>query len=191
MKALPFLIAALLYLLFLAWHEPLFLRPLAPGVAFGEAAAALQHLDSAPGVSASEKAAIRAFFAHDDGRPFMMVNLMRYRDVARYATPPAPLSDPVAPAFGKAAVGLISLFSQLLRSPSHEKVASSGSAPLSGRDAAARYYRVVVPILLRRGCYPLFASTVLAPFLSNGGRAATFSKRWWWCATAASATSCR
>jgi hypothetical protein len=40
---------------------------------------------------------------------------------------------------------------------------------MSGREAGHRYERMVVPELLKRGCYPVFAARKLANFLSAGG----------------------
>jgi len=39
---------------------------------------------------------------------------------------------------------------------------------MSGREAGQRYTRVVIPELLKRGCYPVFAAQKVANFLSAG-----------------------
>jgi hypothetical protein len=39
---------------------------------------------------------------------------------------------------------------------------------MTGREAGHRYTRVVIPELLKRGCYPVFAARKLANFLSAG-----------------------
>jgi hypothetical protein len=39
---------------------------------------------------------------------------------------------------------------------------------MTGREAGHRYERMVVPELLKRGCYPVFAARKLANFLSAG-----------------------
>lgn len=40
---------------------------------------------------------------------------------------------------------------------------------MTGREAGHRYERMVIPELLKRGCYPVFAARKLANFLSAGG----------------------
>ena len=39
---------------------------------------------------------------------------------------------------------------------------------MTGREAGQRYTRVVIPELLKRGCYPVFAARKVANFLSAG-----------------------
>jgi len=42
------------------------------------------------------------------------------------------------------------------------------AAGMTGREAGQRYTRVVIPELLKRGCYPVFAARKVANFLSAG-----------------------
>lgn len=44
----------------------------------------------------------------------------------------------------------------------------------TGAEAADAYARVVVPMLLRRGSYPLFTAAKIAPFLAEGAPGADF-----------------
>ena len=72
---------ALVYALFLLWHESWFKAPLTAT----ELDAVLKGIDSNQQVSKAEKDAIRSFFANDDGKPFYNLNLMLYADRAVYA----------------------------------------------------------------------------------------------------------
>jgi len=45
----------------------------------------------------------------------------------------------------------------------------ASAAGMTGRQAGHRYERMVIPELLKRGCYPVFVSWKLSPFLSAGG----------------------
>jgi hypothetical protein len=42
------------------------------------------------------------------------------------------------------------------------------AAGMTGREAGQRYTRIVIPELLKRGCYPVFAARKVANFLSAG-----------------------
>jgi hypothetical protein len=119
------------YAAFLLWHERWLSSPLRPG----EAAAALQ--GKYPDMQPQERAAFESFMDRDDGRPFYMVNLIRYRTHAEY--PNGMLPD------------------------------GTSAAGMTGRQAGHRYERMVIPELLKRGCYPVFVSWKLSPFLSAGG----------------------
>ena len=44
----------------------------------------------------------------------------------------------------------------------------SSAAGMTGREAGHRYEKMVVPDLLKRGCYPVFVSRKIANFLSAG-----------------------
>ena len=44
----------------------------------------------------------------------------------------------------------------------------TAAAGMTGREAGRRYARVVVPELLKRGCYPVFVSRKISNFLSAG-----------------------
>ena len=46
--------------------------------------------------------------------------------------------------------------------------AGSSAAGMTGREAGHRYEQMVVPDLLKRGCYPVFVSRKIANFLSAG-----------------------
>jgi hypothetical protein len=72
---------AVVYILFLLWHEPWLKSPLSAA----ELDIALKGMDSNQQVSKEEKVAIRAFFSNDDGKPFYNLNLMLYADRAVYA----------------------------------------------------------------------------------------------------------
>lgn len=52
----------------------------------------------------------------------------------------------------------------------------SSAAGMTGREAGRRYARVVVPELLKRGCYPVFVSRKIANFLSAGSGSDFFKK---------------
>jgi hypothetical protein len=69
---------ALIYGLFLLWHEPWLVRRLRPGEAVEVLGGAYDDL------SAAERERFAAFMDADDGRPFCMVNLLEYREWADY-----------------------------------------------------------------------------------------------------------
>ena len=69
-------VTALIYLLFLFWHSPLFSRRLAPGEA--ETLLGGKYHETEPRLRES----LRAFADEDDGRPFYKVNLLQYREWA-------------------------------------------------------------------------------------------------------------
>ena len=124
------LILIVLYLVFLLWHQPWFTRRLKPG----DAAAILK--GNYAEMTAEEAKAFESFMDRDDGKPFHMVNLMKYRLQAEYRVDSQP--------DGRRVEGI------------------------SGRVAGRRYERMVLLELLKRGCYPVFASRKLANFLSAG-----------------------
>ncbi len=70
---------AALYVLFLLWHYRLYSKPLIK--------AEIDRLSARGGyddMSADEKANFRRFMEADDGKPFYMLNLMRFREKALY-----------------------------------------------------------------------------------------------------------
>jgi len=69
---------ALVYCLFLLWHEPWLVRRLRPGEAQAILGGAYDDLNDA------ERQRFTAFMDADDGRSFYMVNLLEYRDRADY-----------------------------------------------------------------------------------------------------------
>lgn len=72
------ILLALVYGLFLLWHEPWLVRRLRPGEAVELLGGAYDDL------SPAERERFAAFMDADDGRPFCMVNLLEYRDRADY-----------------------------------------------------------------------------------------------------------
>ena len=130
----PWLAAAALYLLFMAWHQPWFVAPLTP--------AEVDRAFSGPLGSAKipddEKQKLKAFFASDDGLAFYNINLMKFKARADYP-------DGV-------------------KRPGIE----------TGSDANDAYTRVVVPLLLQRGSYPVFASSKIANLLMTADPGADF-----------------
>ena len=72
---------AVVYGLFLLWHEPWLKAPLTAT----ELDTALKGMDANQQVSKEEKLAIRAFFSNDDGKPFYNLNLMLFAERAVYA----------------------------------------------------------------------------------------------------------
>lgn len=77
----PWVAVAVVYALFLLWHEPWLKAPLTAA----ELDTALRGMESNQQVSKGEKDAIRSFFANDDGKPFYNLNLMLFSDRAVYA----------------------------------------------------------------------------------------------------------
>lgn len=77
----PWVAVAVVYALFLLWHEPWLKAPLTAA----ELDTALRGMELNQQVSKGEKAAIRSFFANDDGKPFYNLNLMLFADRAVYA----------------------------------------------------------------------------------------------------------
>lgn len=118
-----------LYLAFLLWHEPWFSRRLLSGEAVARLSGKFGQMEQ------GEKDRFEAFMDSDDGRPFYMVNLMRYREKAQYRD--------------------------------GDKVAEDVRG-LTGREAGRYYNRAVIPALLWRGCYPVFASRKIANLFSAG-----------------------
>lgn len=130
----PWLAAAALYLLFMAWHQPWLVAPLTP--------AEVDRAFSGPLGSAKipddEKQRLKAFFASDDGRSFYNLNLMKFKARADYP-------DGV-------------------KRPGIE----------TGSDANDAYTRSVVPLLFKRGSYPVFASSKIANLLMTADPGADF-----------------
>jgi hypothetical protein len=124
------ILLALVSLAFLIWHEPWFSRRLKPGEAIAAIGGDYAEMDP------EERRAFEAFMDGDDGRPFYMLNLMRYRGQAEYRD-------------GKLPDGGV-------------------AAGLTGREAGRLYERMVVPELLKRGCYPVFVSRKIGNLLSAG-----------------------
>lgn len=81
MKKTTVLIASLIVALiaFYAWHTPL-RGPLSDA----EIETFLSNQTDTGGTAWSDDAAFEAFLRNDDGRPFVMINLMEYRDTAEY-----------------------------------------------------------------------------------------------------------
>ena len=77
----PWVAVAVVYALFLLWHEPWLKAPLTAA----DLDTALRGMESNQQVSKGEKDAIRSFFANDDGKPFYNLNLMLFSDRAVYA----------------------------------------------------------------------------------------------------------
>lgn len=80
----PTFILGTLYSLFLLWQNRWFSKPLAKAEVdsyFDKMAQSDKHETPLQG---EERANARAFFLADDGQPFYMVNLMRYRNQAVY-----------------------------------------------------------------------------------------------------------
>jgi len=120
--------------LFLAWHEPWFVRPLAREEVEQAFAG---RLGRAP-IPDEEKAHLKAFFSSDDGRAFYNLNLMLLRDRAVYTD-------------GVARPGVV-----------------------TGADANTEYSKVVVPMLLQRGSYPVWVSSKIANLLMTADPGADF-----------------
>lgn len=115
MKRTAFLLAPLLlaFLGFCAWHTPL-RGPLTDA----EVDAFMASQAAAGGSDWTDMEAVEAFLRADDGRPFVMINLMEVRDVAKYPE-------------------------------------GYGSEIALGTEADAIYGQAVLPLLLRRGSYPV------------------------------------
>lgn len=77
----PWLMATILSVAFLLWHQPWFSKPLTPAEV--DAAFAVS-IDRAAALPESEKVKLRSFFSSDDGRPFYNVNLTLNRKEAIY-----------------------------------------------------------------------------------------------------------
>jgi hypothetical protein len=127
-------VVAVVYVLFLLWHEPWLKAPLTAA----ELDTALKGMDANQQVSKEEKDAIRSFFSNDDGKPFYNLNLMLFADRAVYAD-------------GVARPGIV-----------------------TGADANDAYTKMVVPQLLRRGSYPIFASSKITGLLNERAPGADF-----------------
>ena len=76
----PWATAALVYLVFLCWHEPWFVRPLTQA----EVQAAFDGPLAKAHLHPGERKMMLAFFRSDDGRAFYNINLMQYRVQAQY-----------------------------------------------------------------------------------------------------------
>ena len=76
----PWATAALVYLVFLCWHEPWFVRPLTQA----EVQAAFDGPLAKAHLHPGEREMMLAFFRSDDGRAFYNINLMQYRVQAQY-----------------------------------------------------------------------------------------------------------
>lgn len=76
----PWATAALVYLVFLCWHEPWFVRPLTQA----EVRAAFDGPLAKAHLHPGERELMLAFFSSDDGRAFYNINLMQYRAQAQY-----------------------------------------------------------------------------------------------------------
>ncbi|MEM7439694.1 MAG: hypothetical protein AAF393_08850 [Pseudomonadota bacterium] len=115
MKRTAILLAPFLALLlaFYAWHTPL-RGPLSEA----EVDDFLAKQAEIGGNQWADSEAFEAFLRNDDGRPFVMINLMEFRDAADYPS------------------GYV-------------------SESKDGASADAAYGRAVLPLLLRRGSYPI------------------------------------
>ena len=124
-------VLAVLYGLFLYWHERR-----GPPLAQAETEAALAHLAAnrvaADAADHDLPMSLRTLAAGDDGRQYFMVNLIQYREHALYP-------------------------------PGHEGLGTDA------RAADARYSRIVLPQLLKRGSYPIFVSRVVGAFIPHTG----------------------
>lgn len=121
------------YLLFLLWHDlpqaPLSRAEIEAG--FAEARKALQAHNRAPMPQLQRQ--MMELLSNDDGKSFIMVNLVQYRETAQYP-------------------------------------AGSGFAG-TPQDAESRYNRLVLPELLKRGSYPVFAGQVSGSFIKEASDA--------------------
>lgn len=72
-----------IYGLFLFWHRRWFSKPLTEAEVNDHFAQFKENPTAAP-LDSEGEANARAFFLSDDGRPFYMINLMRYREKAVY-----------------------------------------------------------------------------------------------------------
>lgn len=90
MKKATVLLASLLVALFAfyAWHTPL-QGPLTDA----EVDAFMATPAATGGTTWSDEAAFEEFLRNDDGRPFIMINLMEYRQTAEYPEGKAPAAD--------------------------------------------------------------------------------------------------
>jgi hypothetical protein len=126
------LAAALLgaFLAFFLWQTPALWRsPLTPAEIERHAAALQRHLALPPAEKAAFIARLRAWAAGDDGRPVLLLNLMRYRDQLGELPP---------------------------------SLGFRGS-PLEAND---HYERLVAPLALKRGEYPLVGGAAQAESLT-------------------------
>lgn len=120
------LIAA--YLAFTAWHMPL-RGPLTDA----EVDSFMASQAETGGAVWTDAEAFEAFLRSDDGRPFVMINLMQYRDLAEYPE-------------------------------GHEQAQAQ-----SGAEAGAAYGQAVLPLLLRRGSYPMVRAERAATIINSVG----------------------
>lgn len=126
-RIIPVLLGLACYGLFLLWHDlpqaPLSEAEIDAGLAEARAALRAHNRPAMPALQTQ----MRALLTGDDGKSFIMVNLMRYRGTAQYP----------------------------------QETGLSGTA----RDAEARYNRMVLPELIKRGSYPVFAGEVTGSFI--------------------------
>lgn len=90
MKKTTLLLTSLLiaFLAFYAWHTPL-RAPLTDA----EIDAFMTSQAATAGTNWTDEAAFEAFLQNDDGRPFVMINLLEYREAAEYPEGTAPQAD--------------------------------------------------------------------------------------------------
>ncbi|MEM9801079.1 MAG: hypothetical protein AAGA20_12200 [Planctomycetota bacterium] len=132
MKKTASLVVLLLVALvgFYAWHTP-FGGPLTEA----EIAAYMAEQEAAGGDAWTDLEAFEAFLREDDGRRFVMINLMEVRDEAEYP-------DDFA------------------------------GEPKSGAEADAAYGGAVIPLLLRRGSYPVLLAERYHTIINSLGETA-------------------
>lgn len=133
MKRTTILLASLLLALvaFHVWHTPM-RGPLTDA----EIDAFLSNQTETGGVGWTDAEAFEAFLRNDDGRPFVMINLMEVRKTAGY--PEDHLSG----------------------------------EEITGAEAARRYGQAVLPLLLRRGSYPVARATRHNTIINSVGQSA-------------------
>lgn len=111
-------------LAFYAWHTPL-----RGALSDAEVDAFMATQAATVGTTWTEEEAFEAFLRSDDGRPFVMINLMEYRQTAEYPEASAPAA-PVTGAEANTLYGQAVLPKLLLR----------GSYPV---ERATRYYTII------------------------------------------------
>lgn len=133
MKRTTILLTSLLLALvaFYAWHTP-WRGPLTDA----EIDAFLANQAETGGMDWTDTEAFEAFLRNDDGRPFVMINLMEVRETAEY------------------------LEGQL------------SGADTTGAEAAAIYGQAVLPLLLKRGSYPVARATRYNTIINSVGQSA-------------------
>lgn len=133
MKRTAYFLAPLLlaFVVFYVWHTPL-RGPLTDA----EIDAFLANQIQTGGTGWTDANAFEAFLRNDDGRPFVMINLMEVREVAEY--PEGHLAD----------------------------------AATTGAEAEALYGQAVLPLLLKRGSYPVARATRYNTIINSVGQSA-------------------